>query len=452
MTDRGRPLSDLTHRLGYDELQPDAQSVFDRLVPVEREVQDDAGNSYLTRVLPYRSSEDCIEGAVITFIDITRRKQAEQELRASEERYRLLVESAKEYAILMLDIEGRIISWNSGAERIFGYKEAEIINRPISTLFIEEDRASGIPERELQLAAEVGQAGDDRWHIRKDGSRFWANGVMEPVLHADGKVYAYVKVLRDNTERKRHDEQLDAHEQELTTVNEALSRANLDLTQFAFAASHDLREPLRTMSSYSQLMLSNIKKGRIEELPRIAETVVQAVSRMDTLLEDLLIYTELTHQVEDDLTLVDLNQVLAKTLDNLSTTIDETKAHISNGHLPAIRGRETMCVQLFQNLIENGLKYRDSRPPEIHISAERAEGEWRFAVTDNGIGIGPEHYEKIFGVFKRLHGRQFPGTGIGLAISKRVVERLGGRIWVESEVNRGSTFYFTFPVVDDAGA
>ncbi|MGB3544796.1 chemotaxis protein CheB, partial [Rubrivirga sp.] len=222
LADRGRPLADLTHRLGYDDLLADAERVLATLVPVEREVSDDGDRGYLARVLPYRSAEDRIEGVVITFVDITARRASEVALRQSEEHYRLLVEGASEYAILLLDLEGCITGWNTGAKTLFGYAEADVTGHGVDTLFTSEDRAAGQPEAERKTALEDGQTSGDRWHLRADGSRFWASGVTT-VLRADGEVRGFAKVLRDNTEQKEAQDALRDSEARYRSLFESIS-------------------------------------------------------------------------------------------------------------------------------------------------------------------------------------------------------------------------------------
>jgi PAS domain S-box-containing protein len=201
-TDHGRPLTDLTHRLGDHELHDDAIGVLENLQTVEREMESEDGRWYLARVLPYRAAEDRIDGVVMTFVDITTLKSANEALRKSEERYRLLMENVMEYAIIVLDTDGQVAKWNMGAERVFGYKEDEIVGRPGAIIFTREDQRRGAADKEMKEAMRTGQAYDERWHVRKDGSRFWASGVLTALYEANGRLRGFTKILRDVTERQ----------------------------------------------------------------------------------------------------------------------------------------------------------------------------------------------------------------------------------------------------------
>jgi PAS domain S-box-containing protein len=625
--------------------------------------------------------------------DNSRREVAEEALRDSEEKYRLLLDGVQDYAIFMLDQEGRVASWNAGAERIKGYKADEIIGQNFSRFYLQEDIDQGKPKAELQLAAAIGRSEVEHWRVRKDGSRFWANvvitavrnssgillgfseisrdiserketeakyrGLLEAapdamvVVHQDGEIallnlqaekqFGYrrdelvgqmvkniipegfaerliadgtrtaaqalaqqigtgielygrrkdgsefpieimlsplestegilvtaairditdkklaqeetqqqqhllqliiesiadgvvvadcsgkfllfnsaakrclgigatntdpdqwserygtylpdtvtpypsddlplvralrgenvdstevfirnaevpdgrllditggplrdeggalrggVVVFRDITERKKSEEHL------VKTVGE-LKRSNDELQQFAYVASHDLQEPLRMVASYTQLLAKRYK-GRLDsDADEFIAYAVDGSTRMQGLVQDLLAYSragtngKALHEISSE-------KALNEALTNLRATIGESGAMVTHDVLPAITTDDTQLAQVFQNLVGNAIKYRSAEIPHVHISAKKNGGnEWIFSVRDNGLGIDPQYFERIFILFQRLHGpREFKGTGIGLAICKKMLERLGGRIWVDSQPKKGSTFYFSLP-------
>ena len=226
--------------------------------------------------------------------------------------------------------------------------------------------------------------------------------------------------------------------------NESLRRSNADLEQFAYASSHDLREPLRNVSIYSQLLAETCAPQLDGQGLDFLSMIVASAGRMEMLIHDLLAYTRV-ETVEECCECVDANVVLRRVIGDLGGAIQSSGATVTSGRLPALRVHEVHLRQLFQNLIGNAIKYRGAAPPRIRVSACPHSG-WVFSVTDNGIGIEPEYAQQIFGIFKRLHSNaQYPGTGIGLAICQKIVERYGGKIWVESELGEGATFRFTLP-------
>lgn len=247
-------------------------------------------------------------------------------------------------------------------------------------------------------------------------------------------------------ERERAFQRLAELNRELRRSNDELARSNQDLERFAFIASHDMQEPLRMVTVYSQLLARECgDAGANSELYR--DYIVGGTRRMRELLVDLLAYVAITTGPRE-LEIVDVTSVVEKVKANLTTSIEETCAAITAGPLPVVQAQKAHIISLLQNLVGNSIKYRGAEPPRIHISAVEADGMYRFAVADNGMGIAPDYHDKIFMAFKRLHGTDIPGTGIGLAICQRIVERYGGRIWVESQVGKGATFLFTFPKPD----
>jgi light-regulated signal transduction histidine kinase (bacteriophytochrome) len=242
----------------------------------------------------------------------------------------------------------------------------------------------------------------------------------------------------DITERKHAEEALQRRTEEL-------ARSNADLEQFAYVASHDLQEPLRAVASYTQLLARRYQQRLDGDAQRFIERTIAAVSRMQALIRDLLAYSRVGMRGEV-FGRIDAEGVLRDALDDLQAAISETDAVVTHDPLPVIPADASQLRQLLQNLVGNAIKFRGEQPPLVHISARAGDGHWIFGVRDNGIGIEPEYLERIFVIFQRLHNRRtYPGTGVGLAICKKIVERHGGRIWVESQVGRGTTVFFALP-------
>jgi PAS domain S-box-containing protein len=397
------------------------------------------GNEFPIEIMlrPLENADGILVTAAIR--DITERKQAEETLRQSEESNRLIVSNTKDYSILMLDPGGNVVNWNEGAERIKGYRAEEIIGQHFSCFFPAEDISNGKPALELEEAARVGRFEDEGWRIRKDGSRFFASVVITALRDETGLLRGFGKITRDITERKKFEEHL-------VKTAEELRRSNDQLQQFGYVASHDLQEPLRMVASYTQLLATRYK-GRLDsDADEFIDYAVDGCNRMQGLIQDLLAYSR-SGTSEKALREIPGENALKEALANLRATIGESGAIVTHDSLPSITTDEVQLVQVFQNLVGNAIKYCSAAVPLVHVSATKNGGnEWIFSVRDNGLGIEPQYFERIFIIFQRLHGRQeFNGTGIGLAICKKIVERLGGRIWVESQLAKGSTFYFALP-------
>jgi light-regulated signal transduction histidine kinase (bacteriophytochrome) len=274
----------------------------------------------------------------------------------------------------------------------------------------------------------------------KDGRILTVSLTISPIRSDSGEIIAISKIARDVTDQERN-------EQALRAANEALSRSNADLEQFAYSASHDLQEPLRTIAAYTGMLKRKYGGQLGPEADEYMRFTIDSVRRMHQLLKDLLDFTRASTVNEEGEQRSNANVVLAEVRDNLKTIIEENEATISSGPLPVdLKIHHVHLQQLLQNLIANAIRYRSKEPPRIAVAAERRGHEWLFSVSDNGIGIDPQYKEQIFGIFKRLHSAQeYPGTGMGLAICQRLVQRAQGRIWVDSELGRGSTFFFTIP-------
>jgi PAS domain S-box-containing protein len=366
------------------------------------------------------------------------RERAERELRESEEKFRLLVEGARDFAIVMLDPDGLVTHWNAGAERIHGWRAGEILGQPLARFFVPDEVAHGVPESALELAATAGRYEAQGRRMRRDGSTFWADTVITGLHHPSGELRGFAAVTRDISEQRRAAEAL-------ARQSEELARSNAELEVFAHVASHDLKEPLRMIARYTK-MLAQKAHGQLG--PEADEWLVytqDGVTRMQTLIDDVLAYSR-SHQGGNVFVTTDAGRVLQSALANLHASIAETSARVTHDPLPLVTADETQLTQVFQNLIGNALKHRGAEPPRVHVSAAPENGMWRFRVSDNGSGIDPEHRGRVFRLFERLHDRpDVPGSGIGLAICKRIVERHGGTIDFDSTPGAGTTFHFTLP-------
>jgi PAS domain S-box-containing protein len=531
---------------------------------------------------PLESAEGILVAAIR---DISVRKDAEKHwaqmeerhhltevaLHECDERYRMLLDGVHDYAIFMMDPQGKIVSWNAGAERIKGYTAKQIIGQNFSCFFPAEDIERGRPEEVLRMTAASGRHEEQGVRVRKDGSRFLASltftalrdpagnlrgfsefshdlsesmasdakyrGLLEaapdamvvvnqrgeivllnvqaekqfgysrdelvgqkvkniipegfaerliadatrstaealaqqmgmgielsgrrkdggefpieimlsPLESAEGilvtaairNISARKKSEEDNAELERRVEE---RTKQLGVANQVLEQSNVELKQFAYVASHDLQSPLRSISGFVQLLQLEYEGKLDEQAQDWIRRTVHSIEQMQTLIRDLLSYSRVDARSRP-FTQIPFVEIVNDALTLLDSSIHDSGAQVTWDTLPVIMGDRSQLVQLVQNLIGNGLNYRGDQPPRIHVSAERRGAEWMFSVRDNGIGIDPKYHEQIFEIFKRLHDqKEYPGTGIGLAVCRRVVNRHGGKIWVESEPGHGSTFCFT---------
>ena len=421
-----------------------------------------------------------------------------QTSKSAEQRFRLLVESVTDYAIFMLDPQGNVASWNAGAERIKGYRADEIIGRHFSCFYPPEVVANGWPEQELQHAVKDGRFEDEGWRLRKDGSRFWANAVFTALWDEAGSLKGFSKVTRDLTERKRTEETLQkAHDDlerrvvertaalneanrtlqmeiferrqleielrqraaDLAESNTKLSQSNQELHDFAYVASHDLKEPLRGIFNYSSFLIEDYAHKLDEEGRSKLQTLQQLSRRLDGLIDALLEFSRVG-RLEFAIRPTDLNEVLAGVLESLRIRLEERGIEVNIPRpLPTVQCDHVRVGEVFRNLITNAMKYNDKPEKWIEIgycqlpstdNFERPNSGQKnrplaYYVRDNGIGIPQKHFESVFRIFKRLHGRDRygGGTGAGLTIVKRIVNRHDGAIWIDSTPGEGSTFYFT---------
>jgi PAS domain S-box-containing protein len=381
--------------------------------------------------------------------EIDERKRAEAALVESEELFRLLVEGVSDYGIYMLDPRGYVVSWNEGAKNRQGYSPEEIIGKHYSCFFTDEDIAAGKPMQELEQATAEGRLEFEEWRVRKDGSRFWGAVLLTPLRDGDGQVRGFSKVTRDITERKQAEQfrrevniRLERRVAERTAQLEA---ANKELEAFSYTVSHDLRAPLRHIDGFVQLL--NKREGeRLEPTSaRYLRIVAEAANKMGKLIDELLALSR-TGRIDMKMQRIELNSLLDEVRRELAPLMSNRKIRWDVSKLPPVEGDSTLIKLVLINLLSNALKYTSPRR-EALIEIGSGPGENGHAVIfvkDNGVGFNMKYKEKLFGVFQRLHrDEEFEGTGIGLATVRRIIHRHGGRVWGESVLEGGATFYFS---------
>ncbi|HWY20761.1 MAG TPA: PAS domain S-box protein [Candidatus Acidoferrum sp.] len=411
---------------------------------------------------------DSAEGILVTAAirNISMRKDAEKHLVQMESRYRGLLEAAPD-AMVVVNQSGEIVLVNVQAEKQFGYRRDELVGQKMKNIipegFAERLIADATRSVADALAQQIGM-GIELSGRRKDGSRFPIEIMLSPLDSAEGilvtaairNISARKKSEEDNaalenqatslqTARDELELRVNERTKELAVANQVLEQSNLELKQFAYIASHDLQSPLRSISGFVQLLKLEYEGKLNEEAQDWIRRTVQSIAQMQILIRDLLAYSRVEARSRP-FTQIPFLDIVKDALTLLESSVRDSGGQVTWGLLPDIMGDRSQLVQLIQNLVGNGLTYHGDKPPHIHISAERSGKEWIFSVRDNGIGIAPKYYEQIFEIFKRLHDQKdYPGTGIGLAVCRRVVNRHGGKIWVMSEQGQGSTFHFTIP-------
>ncbi len=429
-SDVGRPITDLAARFSGNLLTDDIREVLRTLAVKERQLTGVQERSYLMRILPYRTVQNVISGVVLTFVDVTQLKEAELQAQKAKDYLESIVETMRN-PLLVLDASLHVVSANRMFYSTFHVTSQEIAGRPVEKL---GDGEWDIPELRDKMAEVL--SNDDvfeDFEVRREFRGIGRRIMMVNASRIQGQEPALILLsIQDLTSLKQ--------------TEDMLRNANADLKYFSYAASHDLREPLRMVMSYTQLLQKKYKGKLDAEADEYTSYAVESAARIDSLLKGLNAYWAMNEQNLEEPVLIDSNAALDKALRNLAANIQETGAVVTRDILPTIKAAETPLILIFQNLIGNAIKYRRRDvPPQIRISAAREDNQWQFSIADNGIGIEQQHLKTIFAPFKRLHGRECAGTGIGLAICQRILERYGGMIWATSTYGEGSTFHFTTP-------
>jgi PAS domain S-box-containing protein len=426
--------------------------------------------------------------------EIAQAEALDNAIRQSEESFRLLVKSVKDYGILLLDPQGRVVSWNEGAERIKGYTADEILGSSFKRFYPEEAIAAGFPERELKVAAADGRFEDENWRLRKDGSRYWANVVITALYNDQGQLIGFAKVTRDLTARREAEEQarkLAAEEaqhaeasrrsEELAKLNERLHSANANLEtalraaetsreaaeqfaaamteayrqldQFAYVASHDLKAPLRGIGNLAQWIQEDLGERLSGDSAEHLRLLQGRVQRMEALIDGILAYSR-AGRVTSRREKVDTGALVREVIDFIAAP-DDVAIEVPD-RLPVLETELLPLQQVLMNLIGNAVKYSSAERPDARVVIESqpaGDGAIEFVVRDNGPGIAPEFHEKVWGIFQTLASRdKVEGTGVGLAVVKKIVEARGGRVSMQSTPGQGATFRFTWPETARPGA
>jgi len=366
-------------------------------------------------------------------------EQIKDDFRNNLENYHHLVETISDYAILFLDPTGKIASWNPGAERIKGYSAKEIIGQHFSIFYSKEDQESKRPDKELVVAREKGRYEEEGWRIKKNGDKFWASVIITPTRDSEGRILGYSKITRDITEKRKHEEALQQKTRELATLNE-------ELEAFSFSVSHDLRAPLRGIDGFCQALLEDYSEKLDDQGKTYLEYVRQGTQKMGRLIDDLLNLSRYSRR-EMNMTTINLSKMAKDMIARIEREEPNEKRDVTIQPDMQTKGDEGLISAALENLVRNAWKFtKKSSQPKIEIGAEKQEGKNVFYVRDNGAGFDMKYYDKLFGVFQRLHSEsEYEGTGVGLATVRRIINRHGGKIWATSQVGQGTTFWFSLP-------
>jgi two-component system, chemotaxis family, CheB/CheR fusion protein len=449
-SDLGRPLTDLARKFNDNELLADAQVVLEKATRLEKEIVSKSGRIYVRRILPYRAADSSIKGVVVTFIDIDERKHAETALWESEEQYRLIFASLRDYAIFMLDREGRIASWNSGAERVLKFTRNEAVGQPLSLIFGSEDRKAGMPARELQQAQKLKSITQEGWRMRKDGIRFWGVGTLTALVDASGKFCGYVKILRDYTDHK-------LSEEALKQASRIAEEANKAKDNFLANVSHELRTPLGAIV----LWINLLEEEGAPVSRRVRETldaIKKCADEQGKLIEDLVDTSRIVAgNFRLDFKEIQLGSVVQAAIESIRPYAIEKGLKIEgtlDSRIGIVNADPSRIQQVIWNLLNNAIKFTPTGG-SVKVEVSRYDKNVEIRVTDTGQGISKEFLPYVFERFGQADqfagGNLNKGLGLGLSIAKQIVEMHGGTISAESDgPQKGAGFIVWLPLPDVA--
>ncbi|MEX3921138.1 CheR family methyltransferase [Paraburkholderia sp. BR10872] len=453
-SDIGRSLFDITHSLNHPTLAADVKEAFETLKLIERELQSQDGRWYLMRLLPYRTADDRIDGAVLTLIDITARHEAEEQARIGEQRLRLVAQSTNDYAIIVHDRAGSIVSWNTGAERIFGYTEREVMGQDIALIYEPDDRDAHVAASQREAAGIEGRADDERWHVTRDQRRVWCSGVVTPI--ADASFTGFATILRDLTQRKQREDAKEIallHEQE---ARQRQSESNQLKDDFIAVLSHELKHPLNLIGMKAEILTRQPETREITFVRETADAIRRAVRGQAQIIDDLQDLSRVrTGKLALELEPLDIASMLqgiagACTQDTRAKGIDLS---VTVPPPPVmVHADRTRCEQILWNLVSNAIKFTgDGGRIELRLAPEASMV--RIDVIDSGQGIAQEELPHIFDMYRQgMRGRSKTGLGIGLALVRQLVEMHGGRAIAHSDgPGLGCAMTVWLPAVEAAG-
>lgn len=453
-SDINRPLLDIKDRLNYESLAQDAEKAFRTLQTIERAIESPDGRHYLARIRPYRTTDDRIDGSVLTFVDVTALRRAEEAVRAGEERLRIAAETTRDYAIVTVDENGLIMTWNAGAIRVFGYSEEEIIGQPLALLFTPEDRAAGVPAQERLTARKEGRAEDERWHIRKDGTRFYCSGIMTPLQGKGMKGFA--KIARDLTGSKQQEALREAMLEREKASNSQARAANELKDRFLAVMSHELKHPLNLIQVNTELLINQPEVKALPRVLRAGENIRQAVTSQVKIIDDLLDLSRArTGKLTFKITSVALDELLAAIVEAATENARQKGLALGFEKQDGIIAQcdRVRTEQIYWNLINNAIKFT---PPggKVKVSLAREDGFARLSVMDTGQGISADFLPHVFGMFSQGQGAegQASGLGVGLALVQELATAQGGRVLAESPgPGQGAAFSVWLPLDNQEG-